>query len=84
MKKILPVLYAILFLCACKGGGGESLTCRVGRGDFREEVVADGTAQSVSTQTITSAPSPASALESSRPSVVPEKITSFMAYTPAA
>ena len=52
MKKILPVLYAILFLCACKGGGGESLTCRVGRGDFREEVVADGTAQSVSTQTI--------------------------------
>ena len=53
MKKVLSTLFILLFLCACRGtGGGGNLTCRVERQDFREEVVADGTAQSVSTVTI--------------------------------
>ena len=48
------VIAAILcVLCSCGGGReGGNLTCHVERRDYREEVVADGTAQSVSTQSI--------------------------------
>ncbi|MBR3022604.1 MAG: efflux RND transporter periplasmic adaptor subunit [Bacteroidaceae bacterium] len=50
-KKVLYLL--LLILTSCGGAGDTSrLTCRVEKRDFREEVVADGTAQSVSTLTI--------------------------------
>lgn len=41
-----------LFFSCGKRNDGQRLTCRVERQDFREEVVAEGTAQSVSTMTI--------------------------------
>ena len=51
-KKVLHLL-VLLILTSCGGAGDASrLTCRVERQDFREEVVADGTAQSISTLTI--------------------------------
>ena len=43
----------LCLLCSCGGGReGGNLTCYVERRDYREEVVADGTAQSVSTVSI--------------------------------
>ena len=46
------VFFLLLFVSCGERGDSQKLTCRVERQDFREEVVADGTAQSVNTVTI--------------------------------
>lgn len=52
LKAFLPLL-SVLFFLSCKGGDGKNgVTYRTERKDYREEVVANGTAQSVSTLTI--------------------------------
>ena len=52
MKAKNILFYLLLFVSCGEKGDSQKLTCRVERQDFREEVVADGTAQSVSTITI--------------------------------
>ena len=53
MKIVFRTLVFLLLLCSCGGGDNvKGLTYTVSRQDFREEVVCDGTAQSVSTQSV--------------------------------